>query len=137
MPEGGNIYSVNESNFGAFPESVQRYLLEVKASTSPTYTSRYVGSFVADFHRTLLKGGVFLYPQTASAPKGKLRLMYECNPMAYIAEQAGGLATDGHQRILDIVPETLHQRTPLFIGSRREVEGAMRAIAAGESAPAV
>ena len=130
MPESGAICSVNESNFGAFPEPVQRYLLGVKASSSPVYTSRYVGSFVADFHRTLLKGGIFMYPQTAAAPKGKLRLMYECNPMAFISEQAGGLATDGQQRILDIVPETLHQRTPLFIGSKREVEGVLTCIAA-------
>lgn len=134
MPEGGAIYSVNEANSTSFPVAVQNYLQEVKTSTSPTYTSRYVGSFVSDFHRTLLKGGIFMYPSTTMAPKGKLRLMYECNPMAFIAEQAGGMATDGRNRILDINPEALHQRAPLFIGSKREVTAAMAHIAAGDNA---
>jgi fructose-1,6-bisphosphatase I len=84
--------------------------------------SRYIGSLVADFHRTLLKGGVFLYPPTESHPQGKLRLLYECNPIAFLAEQAGGMAIDGRQRILQIVPESLHQRTPLVVGSREEVQ---------------
>ncbi len=132
MPEGGNIYSVNEANSATFPKPVQDYLAEVKASTTPAYTSRYVGSFVSDFHRTLLKGGIFMYPATTAAPNGKLRLMYECNPMALIAEQAGGMAVDGRGRILEIDPKTLHQRSPLFIGSKREVTAVMGHIAAGD-----
>jgi fructose-1,6-bisphosphatase I len=85
------------------------------------YTSRYIGSLVADFHRTLLKGGVFFYPPTKSHPGGKLRLLYEANPLAFIAEQAGGLATDGKSRVLDVAPQDIHQRTPLVIGSRADV----------------
>ena len=95
-----------------------------------TYSSRYIGSLVADFHRTLLKGGIFLYPPTKSHPKGKLRLLYEANPIAFLAEQAGGLATDGTQRILDIQPDSLHQRTPLIVGSREEVELLQRMVKA-------
>ena len=87
-----------------------------------TYSSRYVGSLVADFHRTLLKGGIFLYPPTRHYPGGKLRLMYEANPIAFIAEQAGGAATDGTNRILDIQPKSLHQRVPLLVGSREEMD---------------
>ena len=87
-------------------------------------TARYIGSLVADFHRNLLKGGIYIYPSTAKDPNGKLRLMYECNALAYIAEQAGGRATDGNMRILDIVPTTLHQRTPFFVGSKKMVERA-------------
>ena len=125
MPDQGNIYSVNESNFTSFPSSVQDYLRHIKTSEEITYTSRYVGSLVADFHRTLLKGGIFLYPQTKSAPNGKLRLMYECNPMSFIAEQAGGVACSDKERVLDIIPEELHQRIPFFIGSKKQVEEAM------------
>lgn len=129
IPDSGEIYSCNEANARTFPEAVQRYLEHIKKSEKPAYTSRYVGSLVADFHRTLLKGGIFLYPATKKAPKGKLRLMYECNPMAFICEQAGGLATDGAQRILEVVPESLHQRTPLYVGSRHQVEDVMRFLA--------
>jgi len=125
IPESGDIYSVNESNFTEFPRAVQEYLRHIKTSEEPSYNSRYVGSFVADFHRTLLKGGIFLYPQTRKAPGGKLRLLYECNPMAFLVEQAGGMATDGRQRILEIQPKTLHERTPLFIGSPTQVKEAM------------
>jgi fructose-1,6-bisphosphatase I len=125
MPERGNIYSVNEANFSSFPTSVQEYLQHIKTSGDIAYTSRYVGSLVADFHRTLLKGGIFMYPQTKSAPNGKLRLMYECNPMAFIAEQAGGMACSDKERVLDIVPEELHQRIPFFIGSTKQVEEVM------------
>lgn len=125
IPETGNIYSVNESNFTSFPDSVQDYLRHIKTSDEIAYTSRYVGSLVADFHRTLLKGGIFLYPQTKSAPKGKLRLMYECNPMSFIVEQAGGMACTDTERVLDIVPQELHQRVPFFIGSKKQVEEAM------------
>ncbi|MEZ6197241.1 MAG: class 1 fructose-bisphosphatase [Planctomycetota bacterium] len=122
MPDSGSIYSVNEANVGSFAPGVRAYLDHLKASQDPAYTSRYVGSFVADFHRTLLKGGIFMYPATAKSPSGKLRLMYEANPMALLAREAGGLATDGSADVLDIVPTSLHQRTPLYIGSRRQVE---------------
>lgn len=124
-PENGNIYSVNEGNSVHFPEGVKQYInycqAEDKATNRP-YSSRYIGSLVADFHRNLLKGGIYIYPATAKAPKGKLRLLYECNPLAWIAEQAGGKASNGHTRILEIQPESLHQRTPLFIGSKNMVE---------------
>lgn len=122
MPESGPYYSVNEANLASFPAGYQRYLATLReGKTGRTYSSRYVGSLVADFHRTLIKGGIFLYPPTARHTEGKLRLMYEANPIAFLAEQAGGLATDGRQRILDIQPTSLHQRTPLVVGSRQEV----------------
>lgn len=124
-PENGAIYSVNEGNSVHFPEGVKEYIrycqAEDKATKRP-YSSRYIGSLVADFHRNLLKGGIYIYPATAKVPKGKLRLLYECNPLAWIAEQAGGKASNGHTRILEIQPESLHQRTPLFIGSKAMVE---------------
>ena len=129
MPESGNIYSVNEANASGFSPGVQNYIQHVKDSKDPAYTSRYVGSLVADFHRTLLKGGIFFYPSTAKSPNGKLRLMYECNPMAFIAEQAGGLASDGRNRILEITPERLHQRVPFFVGSTRQVQEAQEFVA--------
>jgi len=119
IPRTGKIYSVNEANSRTFPEGFSRYL---DWAHGEGYSSRYIGSMVADVHRTLLKGGIFLYPPTISHPKGKLRLLYEANPIAFLAEQAGGLATDGKQRILDIQPDSLHQRTPLIVGSREEVE---------------
>jgi fructose-1,6-bisphosphatase I len=123
MPDAGAIYSVNEANADSFPEPYRRFLARLRSGeTGRTYSSRYIGSLVADFHRTLLKGGIFLYPPTAHYPKGKLRLMYEANPIAFLAEQAGGLATDGARRILDIPPTGLHQRTPLLVGSRAEME---------------
>lgn len=119
-PKTGTIYSINEGNYVQFPEGVKRYIKfcqeEDKATKRP-YSSRYIGSLVADFHRNLLKGGIFIYPSTAKSPEGKLRLLYECNPLAFIIEQAGGKASDGITRILDITPASLHQRTPLFIGS--------------------
>jgi fructose-1,6-bisphosphatase I len=122
MPPYGSYYSVNEANANSFPEVYRRFLSMLRAGgLGRTYSSRYIGSLVADFHRTLLKGGVFLYPPTKSHPNGKLRLMYEANPIAFLAEQAGGRATDGRRRILDIEPQTLHQRTPLVVGSREEV----------------
>jgi fructose-1,6-bisphosphatase I len=122
MPSDGKLYSVNEAYASHFPQGVQDYLTWVKSSEAKGYTSRYIGSFVADFHRTLLRGGVFLYPPTDKSPEGKLRLMYEANPMAFIAEQAGGAASDGKQRVLEKVPDALHARTPLVIGSRDEVD---------------
>ena len=100
----------------------ENYCKQVDKSTKRPYSSRYIGSLVADFHRNLLKGGIFIYPQTASAPNGKLRLIYECNPIAFLAEQAGGKATDGKQRILDIQPQSLHQRVPFIVGSTNMVD---------------
>lgn len=125
IPQNGTIYSINEGNYIKFPQGVKDYIkycqVEDKATLRP-FTSRYIGSMVADVHRNLIKGGVFLYPTTSSHPQGKLRLMYECNPLAFIIEQAGGKASDGHDRILAIRPGHLHQRTPIFIGSTAMVE---------------
>lgn len=119
-PEEGKIYSINEGNYVHFPEGVKQYIkycqVEDEATKRP-YSSRYIGSLVADFHRNLLKGGIFIYPSTAKSPNGKLRLLYECNPVAWIIEQAGGKASDGYTRIMEKQPKTLHERTPLFIGS--------------------
>jgi fructose-1,6-bisphosphatase I len=123
MPAHGTIYSVNEANADSFPEPYQLYLAQLRSGQAGRiYSSRYVGSLVADFHRTLLKGGIFLYPPTKHYPGGKLRLMYEANPIAFLAEQAGGAASDGKRRILDILPTSLHQRTPLVVGSRAEMD---------------
>ena len=122
MPEQGGYYSVNEANAAGWPEPYRRYVEKLRdGGLGREYSSRYIGSLVADFHRTLLKGGVFLYPPTAKQPRGKLRLLYEANPLAFLAEQAGGIATDGAGRILDIQPETIHQRTPFCIGSKVEM----------------
>ncbi len=122
MPASGRTYSINEAYYAQFPSGIQDYLNWTKTEESGGYGLRYIGSLVADFHRTLIKGGVFLYPPTITAPGGKLRLLYEANPLAFIAEQAGGTATDGAQRILEKVPTALHERTPLIIGSKKEVE---------------
>ncbi len=127
MPRQGNAYSVNEAQAHTFPEAYQNYLAGLRAGAlGREYNTRYVGSLVADFHRTILKGGVFLYPPTKGYPGGKLRLLYEANPLAFIAEQAGGMATSGEERILDIEPHDIHQRTPLVIGSQVEVEEFLR-----------
>ncbi|NOZ47991.1 MAG: class 1 fructose-bisphosphatase [Chlorobi bacterium] len=126
-PENGKIYSINEGNYIKFPEGVKKYIKycqEKDDATNRPFTSRYIGSLVADFHRNLLKGGIFIYPETATNPSGKLRLLYECNPIAFLAEQAGGKATDGKRRILEIQPKTLHQRVPFYTGSRLMVEKA-------------
>ncbi len=120
MPKAGRIYSTNEAYQGSFPEPIQRYLEWVKDGGN--YTSRYIGSLVADFHRTLIRGGVFLYPGSKKSPQGKLRLLYEANPLAFVAEQADGMATDGQQRILEKYPQAMHERTPLIIGSKDEVQ---------------
>ncbi|MFD2553213.1 class 1 fructose-bisphosphatase [Sphingobacterium tabacisoli] len=120
IPQQGHIYSVNEGNYLKFPQGIKNYIKycqEEDTGTNRPYTSRYIGSMVADIHRNLLLGGVFIYPQTALQPKGKLRLMYECNPIAFIIEQAGGKATTGTERILEIAPEELHQRVPAILGS--------------------
>ena len=115
----GKTYSCNDGYHDAWSPGVRTFLARKRAEG---YGARYIGSLVADFHRNLLKGGVFFYPGTSKSPGGKLRLLYEAFPLAYIAERAGGAATDGHRRILDIVPEELHARVPLFIGDRRDVE---------------
>jgi fructose-1,6-bisphosphatase I len=118
IPEDGKIYSVNEGSANSFSEPVRRYIEYCKQQQ---YSGRYIGSLVADFHRNLLKGGIYIYPATAKDKNGKLRLMYECNALAFIAEQAGGSASDGHGRILDLVPTSLHQRTPFYVGSKKMV----------------
>ncbi|WP_266369171.1 class 1 fructose-bisphosphatase [Tellurirhabdus rosea] len=118
-PDNGTIYSCNDGNFNQYPETVRDYLATCRERG---YTGRYIGSLVADFHRNLIKGGMYLYPPIPKAPSGKLRLLYECYPLAFIAEQAGGSACDGYRSILDIEPTHLHQRTPLYIGAKGMVE---------------
>ncbi len=125
IPARGSIYSMNEGNYGRWNSGMQRYARWLKEPDEPTgrpYSSRYIGSLVADVHRTLLYGGMYCYPGDSKHPDGKLRLMYENNPLAYIVEQAGGGAINGRQRILDVVPNSLHERSPLFIGSAEEVK---------------
>lgn len=122
-PEVGRIYSINEGNCRLWDDWTDKYIAKVK-SDEKGCTARYIGSLVSDFHRNLLKGGVYLYPADKKSPKGKLRLLYEANPLAFIVEQAGGAATDGSRRIMDILPEGLHQRVPLIIGSKHNVEDA-------------
>lgn len=122
IPNEGKIYSINEGNYHKWDDRIKNYVEYLKNIEERQYTSRYIGSLVADFHRNLLKGGVFLYPGDTKNPKGKLRLLYEANPLAFLIKNAGGLATDGQTDILEIVPESLHQKTPLIIGSKFEVE---------------
>lgn len=127
IPEDGKIYSINEGNYVHFPDGVKQYIKwcqELDEADGRPLTSRYIGSLVADFHRNLLKGGIYIYPTGTKAPKGKLRLLYECNPMAFLVEQAGGKASDGYSRIMDLQPEELHQRVPFFCGSIKMVEKA-------------
>jgi fructose-1,6-bisphosphatase I len=124
IPQKGKIYSINEGNYLYWHPGLKKYikwLQEEDKATGRPYSSRYVGSMVADIHRTLLYGGIFMYPADIRNPNGKLRLMYECNPLAFIVEQAGGRASDGKQRILEIQPKELHQKTPIFIGSEEDV----------------
>jgi len=118
FPKNGNIYSINEGNYLQFPKGVKKYIKYCQDETNKAaYTSRYIGSLVSDFHRNMIKGGIYMYPNTSKNINGKLRLLYECNPIAFICEQAGGVATDGFSRILDIIPKTLHQRIPFYCGS--------------------
>ncbi|MDD7569476.1 MAG: class 1 fructose-bisphosphatase [[Actinobacillus] rossii] len=127
FPSTGKIYSINEGQYLKFPMGVKKYIKycqEEDPATNRPYTSRYIGSLVSDFHRNMLKGGIYIYPSATNYPNGKLRLLYEGNPMAFLAEQSGGLASDGYNRILDIIPTALHQRVPLFIGSKEMVEKA-------------
>lgn len=129
-PKDGRIYSVNEGNYVHFPEGVKKYIKYCQEEEGDRpYTSRYIGSLVSDFHRNMIKGGIFIYPKSSLSNNGKLRLLYECNPMAFIAEQAGGKASDGYQSILDVVPTSLHQRIPFFCGSKNMVTKAEEFIA--------
>ncbi|TYA74422.1 class 1 fructose-bisphosphatase [Seonamhaeicola marinus] len=125
FPEDGNIYSVNEGNYVHFPQGIKNYIKYCQEEVDDRpYTSRYIGSLVSDFHRNMIKGGIYLYPQSSKNPNGKLRLLYECNPMAFLAEQANGKASDGYTRIMDVVPTELHQRVPFICGSKNMVDKA-------------
>ncbi len=137
-PEDGKIYSINEGNLLTCSEGVQNYVgwcKQTDKKTSRPYSGRYIGSLVADFHRNLIKGGIYMYPGTTGSPNGKLRLMYEANPLAFIVEQAGGKASTGTGRIMEVRPKDLHQRVPLFIGSKNMVER-VEALIAAEKAKA-
>ena len=131
FPETGKLYSVNEGNYIHFPQGVKDYIkyCQLEEEDRP-YTSRYIGSLVADFHRNMIKGGIYLYPESSLWPTGKLRLLYECSPMAFLAEQANGKASDGFKRIMEIEPTELHQRVPFFCGSKQMVEKAEEFMAA-------
>lgn len=127
-PDNGKIYSINQGSVESFSKGVKDYLnycVQSDSTSHRPYSLRYIGSMVADFHRNMLKGGIFIYPATAKDKKGKLRLMYECNPMSFIIEQAGGISSNGLTSILEIVPTDLHERTPIFIGSKNMVEKAL------------
>lgn len=127
IPEDGNIYSINEANYIYFPEGIKKYIKYCQVddpSTNRPYKSRYVGSLVSDFHRNLIVGGIYMYPGNLKSPTGKLRLLYECAPMAFLARQAGGEASDGFHEILDIIPQTLHQRASFIVGSKKMVKKA-------------
>jgi fructose-1,6-bisphosphatase I len=132
MPETGRIYAMNEGNINDCDPGIKKYIETYCQQTLPgakrPYSGRYIGSLVADFHRNLIKGGIYIYPSTTTDPEGKLRLLYECNPLAFIAEQAGGLATTGHERVMEIEPDRLHQRIPFFIGSKQMMEQAMNCL---------
>jgi fructose-1,6-bisphosphatase I len=125
IPEVGNIFSINEGNYAHFPQGVKDYIkyCQEEKDNRP-YAFRYIGSMVSDFHRNLIKGGIYIYPTSSKAPSGKLRLLYECNPIAFLTEQAGGKASDGFQRIMNIQPKVLHERAPFFCGSKSMVEKA-------------
>jgi fructose-1,6-bisphosphatase I len=125
FPKDGNIYSVNEGNYSHFPQGVKNYIkyCQLEEGDRP-YTSRYIGSLVSDFHRNMIKGGIYMYPKSSKNSNGKLRLLYECNPMAFIAEQASGKASDGYTRNVDLEPTELHQRVPFICGSKNMVEKA-------------
>jgi len=123
FPDDGNIYSINEGYYVHFPQGVKDYLkyCQEEEDNRP-YSARYIGSLVSDFHRNMIKGGIYMYPTSSKSPQGKLRLLYECNPIAFLAEQAGAKATDGYKRILEIKPKELHQRVPIFVGSKVMVD---------------
>jgi fructose-1,6-bisphosphatase I len=118
FPKSGNIYSINEGNYVHFPDGIKKYIKYCQENIDGRpYTSRYIGSLVSDFHRNLIKGGIYLYPPTSQHSNGKLRLLYECNPIAFLAEQAGGSASNGTKRVMEIEPKELHQRTPFYCGN--------------------
>lgn len=133
-PENGNVYSVNEGNYVHFPRGVKDYIkyCQVEEGDRP-YTSRYIGSLVSDCHRNFIRGGIYMYPPTYKTPEGKLRLLYECNPMAFITEQAGGIASDGKNRIMEIEPTELHQRVQFYCGSKKMVQKLEEFIAKAEN----
>jgi fructose-1,6-bisphosphatase I len=131
MPEKGGYYSVNEANVATWPAGYEEYIAGMREEG---YSARYIGSLVADFHRTLLKGGVFLYPPNKNKAGGKLRLLYEANPLSFIAEQAGGMASNGTGRVLDMAPTEIHQRTPFVVGSKHEMELFEKAMQVGVTA---
>ncbi len=127
FPSTGNIYSINEGNYVHFPDGIKKYIKYCQENIdNRPYISRYIGSLVSDFHRNLIKGGIYLYPPTSKHTNGKLRLLYECNPIAFLAEQAGGAASDGNERIMEIEPKELHQRTPFYCGVRNMIEDVQR-----------
>lgn len=124
IPEHGKIYSINEGSYNSWDNGLKKYIKYCQVEDEDTgrpYTARYIGSMVADLHRTLVKGGIFIYPASTKYPDGKLRLMYECNPLSLIIEQAGGMAIDGKKRIMEVEPTAIHQRTPIYIGSSENV----------------
>jgi len=128
IPDHGKIYSINEGSYNSWELGLKKYIKycqEDDEETERPYSARYIGSMVADLHRTLIMGGIFIYPYSKKYPSGKLRLMYECNPLSFIIEQAGGMATDGNQRIMDIVPKAIHEQTPIYIGSKENVSHVM------------
>lgn len=125
IPEHGSIYSINEGSYNSWEEGLKKYIKYCQVEDPETdrpFSARYIGSMVADVHRTLLKGGIFIYPHSHRYPDGKLRLMYECNPLSFIIEQAGGMAIDGRERVLEKLPVSIHQRTPIYIGSPGNVQ---------------
>jgi fructose-1,6-bisphosphatase I len=135
-PEKGKIYSINQGNTCKYDNGIKSFLdycMESNKEEGRPYSHRYIGSMVADMHRTLIKGGIFMYPADKSSPKGKLRLQYECNPMAFLMEAAGGVASDGSGDILDITPTELHQRSPIFIGSKKMVAKALEYVKEGQA----
>jgi fructose-1,6-bisphosphatase I len=128
MPETGRLYAMNEGNINICEQGLRDYVAYCQSfenDKGAPYSGRYIGSLVADFHRNMIKGGIYIYPDTTTSPEGKLRLLYECNPLAFIAEQAGGIASTGRRRIMDLKPTRLHERVPFYIGSKQMVEKAM------------
>jgi len=135
IPADGRIYAINEGNLNDFSQGLRAYVSYCQSSKNQSgkpYSGRYIGSLVADFHRNLIKGGIYIYPGISSSPEGRLRLLYECNPLAFIAEQAGGLATNGFERILSIEPSALHQRVPYVVGSKNMVKKVMSLISSSK-----
>lgn len=138
MPDHGSIYSINEGSYNSWDLGLKKYIKycqEEDEETGRPYSARYIGSMVADIHRTLIKGGIFIYPHSNRYPNGKLRLMYECNPLSFIIEQAGGVATDGKKRIMELEPSAIHEQTPIYIGSKKNVHDVMEFLKEYKSVP--